>query len=69
MDERITAAEIDALRRIKAEKTTEEIAREIGVSWHSVYHWIRGERTPGRMASSRIRDYLRKHGSIGPTIG
>lgn len=58
MPDKITEQELDTLRRLAKGRSTEDVAREIGVSWHSLYYWLKGTRRPSRMAAGRIRAYL-----------
>jgi len=53
---------IEKLKEIKESKSlsTEQIARELGVSWITVQRWFGGKSKPSRLAQEKIKDFIRK---------
>jgi len=52
--------ELEMLRKYRDEKKLSypQIAKSLGFSSVSVYHWIKGYRKPSPIAKKLIRDYL-----------
>lgn len=56
--------EIQELKRLKKETglSYEKMAREIGISWRSLYRWLKGNSLPSDLALKAIKKYLDNQG-------
>jgi transcriptional regulator with XRE-family HTH domain len=51
---------IKELKKIRKERglSYERMARELGVSWRTLYRWIQNENAPSLLATEKIAAYL-----------
>jgi len=47
----------------------EEAAREIGVSFQTVWRWIEAKHIPSKLALKQLRKFIKKHENPKPLTG
>ena len=48
------------LKKIKKTKTYDAMARELGVSYMTVYRWLKGRNSPSGLALEKVERYVRR---------
>jgi len=49
--------ELEKIKKTK-ELTYESIAQDLGISFNTVYRWLKGKNNPSHLAEDKIRDFI-----------
>lgn len=47
----------------------EEAAREMGISFQTIWRWIEAKHIPSKLALVQLRKFIKKHGNHKPLTG